>query len=98
MKLATVFALLPSLLTALSSTAGPVGEEHRKIPIRLHISAYGKEIFDQVVPTRGRDVTTYSGGTHKCDGTNNGANQRPGATPTSALADAAERAKFTFDG
>lgn len=43
-------------------------------------------------------MTTPSGGTHNCDGTNNGANAKPGNTPTDALATASKSAHFPFDG
>lgn len=43
-------------------------------------------------------MTTPSGGTHKCDGTNNGVNPKPGNTPTDALDTASKFAHFKFDG
>jgi hypothetical protein len=43
-------------------------------------------------------VTTPSGGSHECDGTNNGANPNPGATCSSALQAAALLCGFSFDG
>ena len=71
---------------------------NRSIRVKLVVNASGKDIFSGYVRTRGHNVTTPTGGTHKCDGTNNGENPRPGATPTSALADAAKKAGFSFDG
>ncbi|CAK1364961.1 unnamed protein product [Cercospora beticola] len=39
-------------------------------------------IFDDCIVSGPRNVTTPSGGTHKCDGTNNNANPAPGSTLT----------------
>lgn len=89
--------ILP-LTLAIICTALPKVAGERPIPINLQVSASGKHIFSGIVLTKGRDVTTATGGTHKCDGTNNGANPKPGATPTSALADAAKKVGFDFDG
>ena len=70
------------------------------IPTLVNLRIEGAEdtIFEGTVLTRGHNVTTVSGGTHKCDGTNNGANPTPGPTCTSALDDAAKIHGFTFDG
>ncbi|KAF9449444.1 hypothetical protein P691DRAFT_774677 [Macrolepiota fuliginosa MF-IS2] len=76
----------------------PQPTEDLPIPVKLQVDAFGRDIFNGIILTKGRDVTTTSGGTRECDGTNNGAHKKAGATPTSALADAAHRAKFTFDG
>lgn len=43
-------------------------------------------------------MSTPSGGTHKCDGTNNNANPNSGNTPTAALDTASKLARFPFDG
>jgi len=50
------------------------------------------------VLTRGHNVTTATGGTHHCDGTNNHSNPLPGPTCTSALDDASRRHGFGWDG
>ncbi len=68
------------------------------IPVKLRIEGETKTIFEGKVLTRGHNVTTPSGGTHPCNGLNDKANTLPGATCTSALADAARLHKFTFDG
>lgn len=71
-------------------------------PILANIRIEGDStIFEGQVLTHGHPVTTPSGGTHSCDGcdgTNKGASCIPGATCTTALADAAEKDGFTFDG
>jgi len=66
--------------------------------VKLRVEGATSTIFEGWAHTRGRDVTTVSGGTHHCDGTNNNANPKPGATPTGALDDGARKAGFTFDG
>lgn len=68
------------------------------VMVNLRIEGENKTIFEGPVFTQGHNVTTLSGGTHHCDGTNNGANVLPGATCTSALDDAAKRHNFSFDG
>ncbi|TFK36758.1 hypothetical protein BDQ12DRAFT_686451 [Crucibulum laeve] len=66
--------------------------------VNLRIEASQKTIFEGVVFTRGHDVTSATGGTHHCDGTNNNTNSRPGPTVTTALDDAARRHGFSWDG
>ncbi|KJA19857.1 hypothetical protein HYPSUDRAFT_852724 [Hypholoma sublateritium FD-334 SS-4] len=68
------------------------------IPVHLRIEGERETIFEGDIFTRGHNVTTPSGGTHPCNGLNDKANTLPGATCTSALADAARRKRFTFDG
>lgn len=55
-------------------------------------------LFEDMVLTDGHAVTTAAGGTHHCDGTNRGANTRPGPAATAALDDAAAEGGFTWDG
>ena len=55
-------------------------------------------IFEGNVTTSAHDVTSATGGTHTCDGTNNNANPTPGPTALTALDDAAKQAGFTWDG
>ncbi|TFK52926.1 hypothetical protein OE88DRAFT_1316355 [Heliocybe sulcata] len=54
-------------------------------------------IYETPVFTWGHNVTTVSGGTHHCDGTNNAANPEPGPTCTSALDNASKLAGFPWD-
>ncbi|KAF7304112.1 Surface cell-adhesion protein [Mycena indigotica] len=67
-------------------------------PVNLRIEGADKTIFEGIVLTKGHNVTTVSGGTHHCDGTNNGENVLPGPTCTSALDDAAKKEGFAWDG
>ena len=64
----------------------------------LRIEGATSTIFEGRVRSRGHTVTTQSGGTHKCDGTNNHQNTRPGNTPTSTLDTAASANGFSWDG
>ena len=66
--------------------------------VTLRVEGASTTIFDGLVTTDGHDVTTASGGTHKCDGTNAGAFPSPVPTPTAALDDAAKANGFTWDG
>jgi len=87
LSLVAVLALLSSVLAANQPTL-----------VNLRIEGSEKTIFEGPVLTRGHNVTTSSGGTHICDGTNNNANPTPGPTCTSALDNAAKEHGFTFDG
>jgi hypothetical protein len=66
----------------------------------VHLRVEGDEgrIFDSKVSTKVMQVASESGGTHKCDGTNNRMNASPGATVTGAVHSAADLAGFTWDG
>jgi hypothetical protein len=55
-------------------------------------------IFEGFVRSAPHDITTPSGGTHQCDGTNNNQNPNPGITPTNLIDDAARLCGFDFDG
>jgi hypothetical protein len=66
--------------------------------VNVRVEGRTATIFDGPVTTDGKDVTTASSGRHRCDGTNAGANPTPGATPTTALDDAALRGGFSWDG
>ncbi|KAF9260114.1 hypothetical protein L218DRAFT_962892 [Marasmius fiardii PR-910] len=66
--------------------------------VRLRIEGAEKTIFEGLVPTFGHTIKTASGGRHRCDGTNNNANPRPGPTCTTALSDASRLHGFSFDG
>ncbi|CAE7217037.1 unnamed protein product [Rhizoctonia solani] len=76
-----------------------VERQNAKILVNVRIEGSSSTLFEGTVSTQGRDVTTASGGTHRCDGTNNGQNPVPGPTCTSALADVSTMAGFwTWDG
>lgn len=66
--------------------------------VKLRIEGATSTIYEAPIISRGTNVTTASGGTHLCDGTNLGANAVPGATCTTALNAASKVAGFGFDG
>ncbi|THV06381.1 hypothetical protein K435DRAFT_743842 [Dendrothele bispora CBS 962.96] len=68
------------------------------IVVNLRIEGRNHTIFEGPIFTRGHNVTTVSGGTLHCDGTNHNENPYPGPTCTSALDDASKKANFTWDG
>ena len=78
--------------------AGAIQAENGESMVHLRIEGDEKTIFDGNVLTKVRKVNTESGGTHKCDGTNNRINSVPGATVTGALHTAANQEGFTWDG
>ncbi|WP_215449697.1 DUF4430 domain-containing protein [Streptomyces sp. ATCC 21386] len=70
------------------------------VPVKVSLAVQGPDglLFKGKIKTRGHDVTTASGGTHTCDGTNGGAHPTAVPTPTAALDDAARKRGFTWDG
>jgi len=66
--------------------------------VNLRIEGDENTIFEASLLTKGKIVTTASGGTHKCDGTNNNASSVSGPTVTSSLDLAAYTNGFTWDG
>jgi hypothetical protein len=91
--------LLPTALLSIVF-ASPLNIRATNTPqiINLRIEGADSTIYEGPILTKGHNVTTPSGGTHHCDGTNNNANPTPGATCTSALSDASKLAHFPFDG
>jgi hypothetical protein len=84
-------------LTCVAAVAAPGSAGAAPVPIDLRVEGRNQTIFEGRVTTDGHDVTTASGGTHRCDGTNNGEHPTPGPTATAALDDAARTAGFTWD-
>jgi hypothetical protein len=79
------------LLCAAPAVAAPV-------TVNLRVEGTNATVFEGPVTTDGKTVTTAAGGSHKCDGTNGGANPTAGGTPTTALDDASIAHGFTWDG
>lgn len=94
LKTAIVLAALTLALTLFAASSASAAPE----PVKLRIEGATRTIFEGTVKTEGHMVTTESGGTHECDGTNDGANPTPGPTPTDALDTAAAKEGFTWDG
>ncbi|KAI9678152.1 MAG: hypothetical protein M1817_006097 [Caeruleum heppii] len=82
-----------STTTIVNEPSPPAGQF-----VGLRIEGLTTTIFEGSIFSAGHVVTTASGGTHNCDGTNNGANPFPGNTPTSSLDTAATANGFTWDG
>jgi hypothetical protein len=66
--------------------------------VNLRIEGKDSTIYEGKVFTGPQVVTTPSGGSHSCDGTNNGANPAPFANGVSALVDSARLCSFPLDG
>jgi len=86
--LATVAACAPA-----AATAAPV-------TVNLRVEGSAGTVFEGPVATDAKAITTGSGGSHECDGTQGGnpTGATPGGTPTTALDDAAHDTGFTWDG
>ncbi|KAJ7176697.1 hypothetical protein C8R46DRAFT_1346679 [Mycena filopes] len=97
----SVFPLTTLLLSVpffACAAPGSVDSTNPSTLVHLRIEGANSTIYEAPILTRGHNITTASGGTHHCDGTNLNANVIPGATCTSALDDAAKLAKFSYDG
>lgn len=73
----------------------PPGETNAKFRIE---GGQEGNIFDGCISTGPRNITTPSGGTHLCDGTNNNANPSPGGTLTTAIDSSGRELGYGFDG
>ncbi|KZS90429.1 hypothetical protein SISNIDRAFT_415355 [Sistotremastrum niveocremeum HHB9708] len=95
-------ALLVALLAVFAfSVAGATPTPAIKPPalVKLRIEGDVDTLFEAFVLTEGHDVTTATGGTHHCDGTNLDANPTPGPTCTSALdTGSLHQHRFVWDG
>jgi hypothetical protein len=65
--------------------------------VNLRIEGRNSTIFEGIIFSGPRNITTASGGTHACNGLNDAANPKPGATPTTAL-DAANKLSAVLGG
>ncbi|MFD5143706.1 DUF4430 domain-containing protein [Streptomyces sp. NPDC058401] len=98
-SLVTTAALGLALATAPAvAHAKPAPHTNAPVKVSLTVQGPGGLLFKGKIKTKGHDVTTPTGGTHPCDGTNGGANPSAVPTPTAALDDAAKKKHFTWDG
>jgi hypothetical protein len=86
------------LLAALALTVPASAALAAPVSVNLRVEGATQTIFEGPVTTDGHAVTTATGGTHPCDGTNGGVNPSAGPTATAALDDAATLGGFTWDG
>ncbi|MFD3977064.1 DUF4430 domain-containing protein [Streptomyces griseus] len=100
-RTAVTTAALGLALTAAPAVAqAQTAAAFTNAPVRVTVTVQGPDglLFQKKVFTWGHDVTTATGGTHKCDGTNGSAHATKVPTPTAALDHAAKRNGFTWDG
>jgi hypothetical protein len=90
----TIFPTATQTVTA----CNPNSTDLSQSCVYLRVEGADNTIFEGYIVSGPVNVTTPSGGTHLCDGTNNGANAIPGGTCTSALNEASIEAGFPFDG
>lgn len=93
-RMAVTAAAAGLALTAASPTATAAAP----VTVTLTVTGPSGVVYDDEVTTTGHVVSPLTGGDHLCDGTNGGANEDPGATPTAALDDAADDGGFDWDG
>ncbi|MFD3994503.1 DUF4430 domain-containing protein [Streptomyces sp. NPDC058548] len=96
----TTAALGLALNTAPAVAQAETGATYTNAPVRVTVTVQGPDglLFQKKIFTWGHDVTTATGGTHKCDGTNGSAHTTKVPTPTAALDHAAKRNGFSWDG
>ncbi|MGE7385200.1 DUF4430 domain-containing protein [Streptomyces sp. NPDC004126] len=95
----TTVALGLALATAPAvAEAAPKPNTNAAVKVDLTVQGPNGLLFKGKIKTKGHDVSTATGGTHKCDGTNGGANPSKVPTPTAALDDAARLNYFGWDG
>ncbi|MFD7082316.1 DUF4430 domain-containing protein [Streptomyces sp. NPDC059918] len=95
----TTVALGLALATAPAvAEAAPKPNTNAAVKVSLTVQGPNGLLFKGKIKSKGHDVTTTTGGTHKCDGTNGGANPSKVPTPTAALDDAARLNYFSWDG
>ena len=90
----SVLTLTLLLVLALLSLASPVSNKAALVEVR--VEGIQKTIFEGRILTRGHNLTTLSGESHHCDGTNNNANRLPSPTFNSAFDDAAQKYGFPY--
>lgn len=95
MKLKHLTALVAAAICFLALTAGSALATPALVTVRVEGAT--RTIFEGPILVEGRTITTESGGTHKCNGTNDGAYPKSVPVPTAALADAAVLGRFTFN-
>ncbi|MFJ8006210.1 DUF4430 domain-containing protein [Streptomyces fagopyri] len=88
------FASAPSIAAAQERVTGT----NHPVKVDLRVEGPDGLLFKGKIRTKGHEVTTATGGTHRCDGTNGGINPSAVPTPTAALDDAARKRHFTWDG
>jgi len=86
-----------AIVLATGPLASPARAAAPPTLVTVRVEGAAGTIFEGPVYTDGHVITTASGGTHHCDGTNNGAHPSPGPTAIAALDDAAELGGFTWD-
>ncbi|MCW8218902.1 DUF4430 domain-containing protein, partial [Streptomyces griseolus] len=93
-------AVLGLALTSAPAVAQPESTVSTNTPVKVTLVVNGPDgrLFKGKTRTKGHDVTTATGGTHRCDGTNGGAHPSAVPTPTAALDDAARERQFIWDG
>lgn len=93
-------AALGLALTSAPAAAQPQSAVSTNTAVKVTLVVKGPDgrLFTGKIKTKGHDVTTATGGTHRCDGTNGGAHPSAVPTPTAALDDAARKRQFTWDG
>ncbi|MFE3068711.1 DUF4430 domain-containing protein [Streptomyces sp. NPDC059247] len=93
-----VTAALGLALTTAPALAHAGPTTNAAVKVGLTVQGPNGLLFKGKIRTKGHDVTTATGGTHKCDGTNGAAHPTAVPTPTAALDDAARKNGFTWDG
>ncbi|PWN38976.1 hypothetical protein IE81DRAFT_369446 [Ceraceosorus guamensis] len=90
----TQTATTTTVVGGLQSASPPPPAKAGDVVSYFRVEGTDRTIYEGYVSTSGKDITTPSGGTHRCDGTNNNANSFPSGTFTTLINDA----PLDFDG
>ncbi|HEX6458243.1 MAG TPA: hypothetical protein VF032_04930 [Thermoleophilaceae bacterium] len=88
------------VLLATVAACSPATANATPVTVNLRVEGSGSTVYEGPISTDSKVITTASGGSHECDGTQGGnpTGATPGGTPTTALDDAAHTAGFDWDG
>lgn len=87
-----------AVVVAIGAVALPSAAIADPVTVDVRVEGASQTLFEGPVTTYGHEITSPSGGTHPCDGTNNAANPAPGGTTTTALVDALYTVGTPWDG
>jgi hypothetical protein len=83
-------------VTALTAALACGSAAASPITVNVRVEGAHHTLFSGKVKTDGHAISKDATGSHPCDGTNNGANPKPGATVHSALDDASKAGHFSW--
>lgn len=93
-----LLSAMPSFSQETEGALRTTAEKSSHAVVLVRVETDSGTLLEKKVVTTGHTVTTVSGGTHQCDGTNNDAHPNRVPVATAALDDAASVGGLTWDG